>query len=109
MRYTGIFSVSWVEDEDPAGKPAGQLDGSIEVETHPLKSWTVVGHADEQMTEFCMKWSTGGGEARELQITDVESGKTWQGMFLPGEASITFGDQGDGSVVLESTGEIKET
>ncbi len=86
----------------------GQLDGFIVIETDPLKSWTVVGRTDEQLTEFCMEFTTGGAEAREFQITDVESGKTWQGMFLPGEASITFGDQGDGSEVLASTGEITE-
>lgn len=109
MRYASVFDLSWVKDASGNKKPAGQLDGFIEIEIGHSKSFRVVGNQNGQMAGFCMEWLSGDGQARELQITDVKSGKTWQGMFLPGSQSITFGDEGEDSVVLVSTGEITET
>lgn len=106
--HTGSFDLFWIEDEAANGTPVGRLDGAIQIETGPLKSWTVVGHANEKFASFCMHWFTGKSEARQLQITDVESGKMWRGKFFLGHGSLSLVGKGNNKVMLVSTGEVKE-
>ena len=108
MGHTATFDVYWVQETVSGGTPVGHLDGTIEVETEPLKSYTVLGQGDEKLMGFVLEWFTGSAEARELRFIDPRSGKTWQGEFLFGPGSVDLVGEADGHVTFVSTGEIRE-
>ena len=101
MLYRGVFSIAWQSFATHEFQTVGELVGTLERESSPLNGCNVVGRPNEELLSFSLDEFTVEVVTQPLRITDIETGKTWQGNYVLG--------QGGNRLRLVSAGDVRET